>query len=64
MALKLELAAVIDIGTFFVKATYNLEGDGPLVLTCYEEILKIRAAIHAVTTPTSMLSVEIYLLTQ
>ena len=26
--LKLELAAVIDIGSYFVKATYNLEGDG------------------------------------
>jgi len=22
----------------FVKATYNLEGDGPLALTCYEPI--------------------------
>ena len=43
--LKLELAAVIDIGSYFVKATYNLEGVGILAVTCYEEVLKIRAAI-------------------
>ena len=39
-------AAVIDVGKNFVKATYNLEGDGALVLQCYEEITKIRAALH------------------
>ena len=36
--LKLELAAVIDLGIHFVKATYDLEGDGPLALRCYEII--------------------------
>ena len=41
----MELAAVIDIGSYFVKATYNLEGDGILAVSCYEELLKIRAAI-------------------
>ena len=41
----MELSAVVDIGTYFVKATYTLEGDGVLVVSCYEEILKIRAAI-------------------
>ena len=45
--LQMELAAVIDVGENFVKATYNLEGDGALVLQCYEEITKIRAALHA-----------------
>ena len=45
--LKLELAAVIDIGSYFVKATYNLEGDGILAVRCYEEVVKIRAAIAA-----------------
>ena len=30
-----------------ILATYNLEGDGALVLQCYEEITKIRAALHA-----------------
>ena len=34
--LMVELAATIDAATPFVKATYNLEGDGPLVMTCYE----------------------------
>ena len=43
--LKIELAAVIDIGTYFVKGTYNLEGDGALATRCYEEVLTIRAAI-------------------
>ena len=45
--LKVELATVVDIGTHFVNATYNLEGDGVLAVKCYEEILKIRAAISA-----------------
>jgi len=30
---KLEIAAVIDYNTF-VKATYNLEGDGLVALSC------------------------------
>ena len=34
--LQIELAAVIDFGRPFVIATYNLEGDGALVLKCYE----------------------------
>jgi len=29
--LKIELAAVIDLGEHFIKATYQLEGDGLLV---------------------------------
>ena len=36
LALQLELAVVIDIGILFVKAKYDLEGDGPLVFTCCE----------------------------
>ena len=44
--LKMELASVIDVGVHFVKATYRLEGDGVLVLNCYEEILKLRSAIR------------------
>ena len=39
--LRIELAVVIDAGEFFVKGTYNLEGDGPLALTTYEELRKI-----------------------
>ena len=45
--LKMELASVVDVGTYFVKATYALEGDGVLVLTYYEHILKIRVAIQS-----------------
>ena len=45
LLLKVELAAVIDLGEHFVKGTYRL-GDGYLVLSCYEEILKIRNAIR------------------
>ena len=37
--LQLELAAIVDCGEKFVKATYTLEGDGPLVFQCYN-ILK------------------------
>ena len=36
--IQVELAATIDEGMPFVKATYNLEGDGPLALTCYDAI--------------------------
>ena len=49
--LQLELAAIIDWGEHFVKATYNLEGDGPLVLQCYEIIDAIVAAIRLAHTP-------------
>ena len=38
MNLKLELAGTIDVGEHFVKATYFLEGDGPLVFACYEKL--------------------------
>ena len=36
--LKVELAAIVDAGKQLVQATYNLEGDGPLILHCYEQI--------------------------
>ena len=28
---QIELAAIVDAGEAFIKATYNLEGDGPIV---------------------------------
>ncbi len=34
--IQIELAAIIDAGDTFVKATYKLEGDGPLAFQCYE----------------------------
>ena len=49
--MKLELASVIDLGEFFVKATYSLEGDGPLAFTYYEEVQKVVAAIRVAYTP-------------
>ena len=49
--LKLELASVIDWGEIFVKATYNLEGDGPLAFMCYEEVQRVIAAIRVAHTP-------------
>ena len=36
--LQVEMAATVDWGEPFVKACYVLEGDGPLVLKCYEVI--------------------------
>lgn len=36
--LKLELAATVDAKEPFVKATYNLEGDGPLALRVFQEL--------------------------
>ena len=49
--LQLELAVTIDYGEPFVKACYQLEGDGPLALTCYEVINRVSASIHAAHTP-------------
>ena len=44
--LKVELPVVIDFSEQFVKSTYNLEVDGALIVTCYEEILKLRDIVH------------------
>ena len=49
--LKLELAAIIDWGEVFVKATYNLEGDGPLSFTAYEVVQTVIAAVREAHTP-------------
>ena len=43
--LQMEIAVTVDAGEPFVKATYRLEGDGPLVFTAYEEISTLRATI-------------------
>ena len=45
--LKMELAIVIDYGENFVKATYDLEGDGPLILHCFEIIDTLCNAIKS-----------------
>jgi len=49
--LQIELAVVIDRGYPFVKATYNLEGDGPLAVECFDIIETVKAAILAFRTP-------------
>jgi len=43
---ELEIAIIIDWGRPFVTATYLLDGDGPLVLHCYEKIEIIKATIY------------------
>ena len=43
--LYMELTITVDAGEPFVKATYRLEGDGPLVFKAYEKISMLRAAI-------------------
>lgn len=43
--LLIELAVNVD-GEVFVKATYDLEGDGPLALECYEIIVGVRNSIQ------------------
>ena len=37
---------MVDVGVHFVNATYYLEGDGPLIFTCFE---RLSAVSHAVT---------------
>ena len=42
----IELAAIVDAGEAFIKATYNLEGDGPFVLRCYEILSTLTTSIQ------------------
>ena len=37
----------IDTGEPFVKATYHLEGDSPLIFSAYKEIKALEAGIHS-----------------
>ena len=45
IALQIELAAIVDFGEPFVKATYRLEGDGPLALEAFEIVDTVAAAV-------------------
>lgn len=47
LLLKLELAAIIDVGEHFVKATYFVEGDGPLIFSCEEKVSVVNQACQA-----------------
>ena len=49
--LELELAAMVDAGKHFVSATYYLEGDGPLVFSCYERLSGLAHAIAIESYP-------------
>ena len=49
--MKIKLAAVVDWGDVFINATYNLEGDNPLSLTCYETIQEVKSAIQVGNIP-------------
>ena len=49
--LRLELAAVVDIGVHFVKATYLLESDGPLIFISYQRLQEVLNACMAVHQP-------------
>eukprot|EP00112_Aurelia_sp_Birch-Aquarium-sp1_P014586 Seg3162.1 transcript_id=Seg3162.1/GoldUCD/mRNA.D3Y31 product="hypothetical protein" protein_id=Seg3162.1/GoldUCD/D3Y31 len=51
--LKLELAAFIDGGKSFVTTTYYLEGEGPLVLTCYQQLTALAQAVGIGSYPNS-----------
>ncbi|PFX27770.1 hypothetical protein AWC38_SpisGene7520 [Stylophora pistillata] len=43
--LELELAALIDGGSYFVTATYYLEGDGPLIFSRYERLASVSHSV-------------------
>ena len=44
--LMMGLAAIIDAGQPLVKTTYDLEGDGPLVLNCNEAMTTVLTSIQ------------------
>ena len=52
--LELETSVIVDAGAPLVKATYRLEGDGPLALHCFEVLntvtLSIQHAYYPITT--------------
>ena len=49
--LQIELAATMDYGEPFVKATYTLEGDGPLALECHEIIECLSTSVELAHAP-------------
>lgn len=49
--LELELAALIDGGSHFVTATYYLEGDGPLIFSCYERLASVSHSVAVDSYP-------------
>ncbi len=49
--LQVELAVTVDAGMPFVRATYNLEGDGPLALSCYDTISALNVSARQAHYP-------------
>ena len=49
--LKMELAATVDCMEPFVKATYNLEGDGFLALEVYERLSALYISVRSKHNP-------------
>ena len=49
--IQIEMAAFIDTGEVVVKATYNLEGDGPLALVAYGIIRSVHASLQSAHFP-------------
>ena len=43
--LRLEFAALVDAGVHLVNSTYYLEGDEPLIFTCYERLSAVTRAV-------------------
>ena len=49
--LQIELAAIIDAGAPLVKATYNLEGGGPVVWDCHDQVTTVLNSINTAHYP-------------
>ena len=49
--LELELAASVDGGNHFVSATYYLEGDGPLIFSCYQKLATVSNSVALANYP-------------
>ena len=49
--LHVEMAAVVDAGEPLVKATYRLDGDGPIALECYEIVSSVIEGVRVAHYP-------------
>ena len=58
--LRLKLAAVVGAGVHFLSSTYYLEGDTPLIFSCYERLCSVAHAVAVEPYPnTSAVAREI-----
>ena len=49
--LQIELAAIVDFGEPFIKATYKLAGNGPLALDCFKIVDGLSTSIRLCNVP-------------